>query len=115
MWYTDYTILNYLQEHSEKIGGINKVLEVDELKFNKQKYDIEHTVDGVFAGAERYSDRMFLVAVHDRRQNMLTCWIEPGKMIHYVSCILYDALENINFKYFKIMHIVNFKKDKTYI
>jgi len=80
-------ILDYIESTSEKIGGEGKIVEIDESKFGKRKYNRGHHVEGqwVFGGVERSSGRTFLVAVHDRSEKTLIClikeWIEPGATI----------------------------------
>jgi hypothetical protein len=53
---------------SEKIGGPNKTVKIDESKFGKRKYGRGHPVTGqlVFGGVERESGKTFLVPVPDR-------------------------------------------------
>ncbi|KAF8794392.1 hypothetical protein HNY73_002379 [Argiope bruennichi] len=73
-------ILEYVEENSEKIGGVGKIVEVDESKFGKRKYNRGHRVEGqwVFGGVERGSGRTFLVAVHDRKAETLVSCINSG-------------------------------------
>ena len=53
---------------SEQIGGIGQVVEIDESKFGKRKYNKGHSVEGqwVFGGIERSSEKIFLVPVEKR-------------------------------------------------
>jgi hypothetical protein len=53
---------------SEKIGGPNKTVEIDDSKFGKCKYGKGHPVKGhwEFGGVEREAGRTFLVPVPDR-------------------------------------------------
>jgi hypothetical protein len=52
-------MLAYVQESSHKIGGPNKIVEIDESKFGRRKYNRGHPVTGqcVFGGVERESGR----------------------------------------------------------
>jgi hypothetical protein len=61
-------MLAYVQESSHKIGGPNKIVEIDESKFGRRKYNRGHPVTGhcVFGGVERESGRTFFVPVPDR-------------------------------------------------
>ena len=47
----------YLQDNSQKIGGPDKIVEIDESKFGKRKYLRGHRVQGqwIFGGVERGS------------------------------------------------------------
>ena len=62
-----------LKRDSEPIGGPGKVVEIDESKFGKRKYNRGRKVDGVwvFGGIERDSRRCFLVTVEDRSAETL--------------------------------------------
>ena len=72
---------------SEKIGGPNKTVEIDESMFGGRKYNRGHPVKGqwVFGGVERESGRTYLVPVPDRTADTLmtiiNAWIEPGTTI----------------------------------
>ena len=72
---------------SEKIGGPNKTVEIDESMFGRPKYNRGHPVKGqwVFGGVERESGRTFLVPIPDRTADTLmtviNVWIEPGTSI----------------------------------
>jgi hypothetical protein len=63
------TMLVFMAGCSEKLGGPNKILEIDESKFGRPKYHRGHHVKGqwVFGGVERESGRTFLVPVPDNR------------------------------------------------
>ncbi|KAF8794324.1 hypothetical protein HNY73_002315 [Argiope bruennichi] len=92
-------ILEYVEENSEKI------VEVDESKFGKRKYNRGHLVEGqwVFGGVERGSGRTFLVAVHDRKaETLVSCikqWIEPGTIIYSDYWKAYDSLGTFSARY----------------
>jgi hypothetical protein len=64
------TMLAYLQECSEEIGGPDKIVEFDDSKFDRRKYEYNrgYPVKGkwVFGGVERHSGRMFFVPVPGR-------------------------------------------------
>ena len=70
-----------------KIGGPDKVVEIDESKFGKRKYHRGHHVEGqwVFGGYERGSGQVFMVAVEERGRDTLLPiikeWIEPGTTV----------------------------------
>ena len=59
-----------LKRDSEPIGGPGKVVEIDESRFGKRKYNRGRKVD-VFGGIERDSRRCFLVTVEDRSAETL--------------------------------------------
>ena len=61
-------MLVFMEGCSEKIGGPNKTVEVDESKFGRRKYNRGHPVKGqwLFDCVERESGKTFLVPVLDR-------------------------------------------------
>jgi hypothetical protein len=61
-------VFNGLLSNKEKIGGVDKIVEIDESKFGKRKYHRGHYVEGqwVFGGYERGSGRVFMVPVEQR-------------------------------------------------
>jgi transposase-like protein len=81
-----------LPEIERKIGGEGIVVEVDESKFGKRKYQRGHRVEGVWivGGVERTdARRMFAVAVENRNAQTLREVIEqhilPGSIV-YTDC-----------------------------
>jgi transposase-like protein len=81
------TMLVFMEGCSEKIGGPDKTVEIDESKFGRRNYHRGHPVKGqwVFGGVERGSGRTFLVPVPDRTADTLMAiiraWIEPGTTV----------------------------------
>ena len=69
--------LHYMEGCSEKLGGPNRTVEIDESKFGRRKYKGLR----VFGGVERESGRTFFVPVPDRTADTLTsvilAWIDP--------------------------------------
>ncbi|KAI9562466.1 hypothetical protein GHT06_009899 [Daphnia sinensis] len=119
--------------NSEKIGGINVTVEIDESKFGKVlnygifffrallmlqnnfigKYNRGKKVDGVwvFGGVERGSGQCFLVLVPDRSADTLLDiikeWILPGSIIISDCWKAYNKIEFVfNFRFFKFMHCI---------
>jgi len=66
-------MLVFLEDYSVKIGGPNKIVEVDESKFGRRKYHRGHPVkfQWVFVGVECQSGETFLVPVPDRTSDTL--------------------------------------------
>ncbi|XP_035220741.1 uncharacterized protein LOC118193724 [Stegodyphus dumicola] len=109
-------VLDYVELMSNKIGGECKVVEVDESKFGKRKYNKGHYVEGqwVFGGVERDSGKVVLVAVHERSQETLIAlikqWIEPCTTI-ISDCwkgYNHDVLTKEGFKHLTVNHSLNF-------
>ncbi|KAI9552605.1 hypothetical protein GHT06_020470 [Daphnia sinensis] len=95
--------------NSEKIGGINITVEIDESKFGKRKYNRGKRVDSdwVFGGVESGSGKCFLVVVPDRSADTLLDiikeWILPGSIIR----------EHNEYIHLKVNHSLNFKDSET--
>jgi hypothetical protein len=78
-----------LQEMHQKIGGPGVVVEIDESKFGKRKYNRGHPVDGVWivGGVEKTPERkIFLVKVRSRSgpvlRDIIINNVHPGSIIH---------------------------------
>jgi len=112
-------ILDYIQSTTEKIGGEGKVVEIDESKFGKRKYNRGHHVEGqwVFGGVERGSGRTFLVAVHDRSENTLIGlikeWIEPGTTIISDCWAAYRSIPRAGYDHLTVNHSIGFKNHEN--
>lgn len=69
------------------LGGVGRIVEIDESKFGKRKYHRGHRVEGqwVFGGYERETGSCFLIPVEDRSSSTLLEiikeWIKPGTTI----------------------------------
>ncbi|XP_015377233.1 PREDICTED: uncharacterized protein LOC107171498 [Diuraphis noxia] len=83
-----------------KIGGVDKIVEIDESKFGKRKYHRGHRVEGqwLFGGVERGSRKCFLIPVEFRDKNTLLAiikeWILPGTTIISDCWKSYDCLKD---------------------
>ena len=90
-----------LQNESEQIGGPGEIVEIDESKFGKRKYNKGKRVDGVwvFGGVERDSCpvKCFFLTVDDRSANTLIPiikeWIKPGTTVHSDCWKAYSSLQ----------------------
>jgi len=112
-------MLEYLEGSSQKIGGPNMTVEIDESKIGRRKYNRGHPVQGqwVFGGVERGSGRTFLVPVPDRTADTLTAlvreWIEPGTMVVSDCWGAYRDLESQGYKHSTVNHSLYFKDPDT--
>ena len=80
--------VSVLERESEPIGGPGTIVEIDESKFGKRKYNRGRQVDGawIFGGIERHNpERCFLVRVPDRSAAtlipLIKRYIKPGTRI----------------------------------
>jgi transposase-like protein len=107
-------MLVYMESCSEKIGGPNKTVEIDESKFGKRKYGRGHPVKGqwVFGGVERESGKTFLVPVPDRTADTLMtiidAWIEPGITVISDCWGAYRNLDQQDYTHRTVNHSIGF-------
>jgi len=113
------TMLVFMSGCSEKLGGLNKIVEVDESKFGRRKYHRGHPVEcqWVFGGVERESGRTFLVPVPDRNADTLVAiisnWIEPGTTVISDCLGAYRNLESQGFTHRTVNHSIHFVDPDT--
>jgi len=104
------------KEHSEPIGGVGKVVEIDESKFGKRKYNRGKRVEGVwvFGGIERDSNppKCFFTSVSDRCVDTLIPiikqWILPGTTIASDCWRAYSSLEQEGYIHTAVNHSIQF-------
>jgi hypothetical protein len=81
--------LQYCGNDNVKIGGMNIVVEIDESKFGKRKYNRGHHVEGVWivGGVERTDDRkLFAVSVPNRNAQTLAAVIANNVLHGSIVC-----------------------------
>lgn len=108
-----------LENHSEPIGGPGRIVEIDESKFGKRKFNRGKKVDGVwvFGGIERDSDppRCFFESVTDRSAETLIPiikrWILPGTTIYSDCWRSYSTLVSEGYIHSTVNHSVEFKSE----
>lgn len=95
-----------------KIRGVGIVVEVDETKLGKRKYNRGHLVERVWVivGVERTSlKKLFCIEVKDRTketiENVLKTFVEPGSIIYTDGWKPYfNACNNFNLAHFTVNH-----------
>jgi len=107
-----------LEEQSEPIGGPGCIVEIDESKFGKRKFNRGKRVDGicVFGGIERDSDPPhFFVTVNERSADTLIPiikrWILPGTTIYSDCWRSYSTLVSEGYIHATVNHSVEFKSE----
>ncbi|KYN05769.1 hypothetical protein ALC62_03248 [Cyphomyrmex costatus] len=104
----------WAKKNSTKLGGPNSIVEIDEAKIGKRKYNRGRIIDGkwIFGGYERDTKKIFLVPVADRTEETLTQvieeWILPGKTIMSDCWKSYKNLNSKNFQHLTVNHSINF-------
>ena len=114
-------ISGYVSETSGKIGGPGVIVEIDESKFGKRKYNKGHHVEGtwVFGGVERTPERrVFVTAVPNRKAETLLDFIqknvEEGSIIYSDFWAAYNNInKKLRFKHKTVNHSKGFKLPDT--
>ena len=76
-----------MESNSEMIGGEGQIVEIDEAKIGKRKYNKGRLIEGqwIFGGIERSTNRLFIEPVCNRSAdtlvNVIKKWIKPGTTI----------------------------------
>jgi hypothetical protein len=113
------TMSVFLEGCSEKIGGPNKTVEIDESKFSRRIYHRVLPVEGqwMFGGIERESGRTFLVPVPERTadtlMNHIRAWIEPGTRVISDCWAGYRNVGSMGYTHRTINHPVSFVNPQT--
>lgn len=101
------------------IGGHGKIVEIDESKFGKRKYNRGHHIEGqwVFGGVERESNKFFLIPVEQRDKATLLPiikkYILSGSTIISDCWAAYKTLGDFNYTHMTVNHSKTFKDPKT--
>jgi len=109
----------YMEGCSEKIGGRNKTVEIDESKFGRRKYHRDHPFKGqwVFGGVERESGKTFLVPIPDRTADTLVAvidaWIKLGTTIISDCWGAYRHLDAEGYTHCTVNHSIGFVDERT--
>jgi transposase-like protein len=120
--YIQQIMANDLEVDDIKVGGPGIVVEIDESKFGKRKYNRGHRVEGVWVvgGIERTEQkRFFLVPVANRNAQTLEAiirtYVHAGSIIHTDMWRGYGvAIENIgNLEHYQVNHSANFVDPDT--
>jgi transposase-like protein len=135
-WYQEFQdlCLDEVMEQRQQIGGVGKIVEIDESKFvtlrsltfrfGKRKYNKGRRVDGtwVFGGVERSDDhsapvKAFFYPVARRdKDTLLACIKEnilPGTTIYSDCWKSYDCLSDNGYTHLTVNHSVNFVDPTT--
>lgn len=106
--------LDHNERHSERIGGPGEIVEIDEAKFGKRKYNRGRIIEGqwILGGIERGSSRSFLVAVPNRTARTLVRlirrWVLPGTTVVTDCWRAYRRLSQYEFHHLTVNHSQNF-------
>jgi transposase-like protein len=109
-------VASMVEEESIKIGGPGVIVEIDETKLGKRKYNRGHRVDGIWVivGVERTPERrVFLVPVLNRNSD--TCieiirnHVIPGSVIYTDGWRGYSQIQNqLELQHYTVNHSQGF-------
>jgi transposase-like protein len=114
-------VTSTLDMSDQMVGGEDVIVEIDETKLGKRKFNRGHRVDGVWVvvGVEKTPQRrIFLVEVEDRTRNTLLNIIQrhvlPGSVIHTDMFRSYIGIESeLGFIHRTVNHSQNFRNPAT--
>lgn len=112
-------VYDFMVDKKEVLGGPGKIVEIDETKVGKRKYNRGKHVEGqwVFGGIERGSGKCFMFPVETRdRQTLMTIikeWILPGTCMMSDFWKSYDSLPSEGYEHLKVNHSIQFKDPET--
>lgn len=108
-------VTSSLSEEDQVIGGEGVIVEIDETKLGKRKYNRGHRVDGVWVlvGIERNSGgKIFLVPVPNRSAETLrmviASHVRPGSIVNTDLWRGYRNLEDLNLTHVTVNHSQSF-------
>jgi transposase-like protein len=114
--------LCYLEASSKKIGGAGKIVEIDESKYGKRKYNRGARRDGkwVFGAIERRENKrdpinVVLFVVADRTAetllSLINKHIEPGTTIYSDCWASYSNVQRQGYQHQTVNHSVEFRAE----
>ena len=114
-------VTSSLEEYQSEIGGPGIVVEIDESKFGKRKYNRGHRVEGawVFGGIERTPEKRFFTKVVEKRDeetllSILNEYVAPGSIVYSDCWRAYKNISNLlNIEHATVNHSLGFV-DKEY-
>lgn len=120
-WFSFYreVIIDHLIRESVQLGGPGEVVEIDEAKFGKRKYNRGRLIKGqwVLGGIQRSDKATFLLPVPDRSAKTLIRiirrWVAPGTTIVTDCWRAYNTLSLYRFNHLTVNHVANFVDPDT--
>lgn len=111
--------VDWVFKKTKKIGGEGQIVEIDESKFGKRKYNVGRVIEGqwVFGGICRETREFFMVPVADRTSatllEIIRNYIHPGSTIISDCWKAYDCLGSEGYQHLKVNHSLNFVDPDT--
>mgnify|MGYP002224293830 CR=1 FL=1 len=106
---------DWVQENSHPIGGPGVIVEIDEAKFGKRKYNRGRRIEGqwVFGAVERDNPKkFFMIPVERRDEETLVRIIQdnilPGTVVVSDCWKAYSNLQNQAYQHLRVNHSIEF-------
>lgn len=109
----------WIDHINKPIGGEGIVVEIDECKIWKRKYNKGCLIadQWIFGGVERNTNNVFIVPVENRSSttllNIMKQWIKPCSIIISDCWKAYNCLKDEGYQYLIVNHKLNFVDPKT--
>jgi transposase-like protein len=108
------------ENNNFKIGGPGVIVELDESKFGRRKYNRGKAVEGIwiFGMVEKTQERkIIMLPIHDRSaetlQRLITKYIHPESIIYSDMWGGYRSLSNLNWDHQMVNHKLHFRDPVT--
>ena len=101
-------------DREDPIGGEGEIVEIDESKFGRRKYNVGRVIEGqwVFGAICRGTRSFFMVPVRDRSAatllSIIKARVKPGTTIISDCWKAYDCLDSEGYRHLKVNHSLNF-------
>lgn len=112
-------IYNWLMHHQKQIGGDGIIVEIDEAKFGRRKYNRGRLITGqwLFGGIERGTKKIFILPVVSRKAEVLIPIIKkhiaPGSIIYSDCWKAYEQIDKSTYQHQTVNHSENFVDPHT--
>jgi transposase-like protein len=113
-------IIDTLEDEDDIIGGDNIIVEIDESKFGRRKYNRGRVIDGVWivGGIERTEEKKCFVKVVENRtaetlHEIIRNHVAPGSIVHTDMWRGYTGIEELNVTHRTVNHSENFVDHDT--
>ncbi|EFN64067.1 Uncharacterized transposase-like protein HI1328.1, partial [Camponotus floridanus] len=106
-------------QNKTQIGGKGIVVEIDEAKFGRRKYNRGRLITGqwIFGGVERNTKKMFIIPVPSRKaevlQPLIKDHIAPGSIIYSDCWKAYQQIDESMYQHNVVNHSQNFIDPET--
>lgn len=114
-------VSNWLMANPSPLGGLGVVVELDEAKFGKRKYNKGSYREGmwVLGAVDRNTGKCFLLPCPGNRRDAATLlpliqrWILPGSIIHTDEWAAYNGLASSGYTHNTVNHSLQFVDPAT--